>query len=184
MLARLFHKLTTASLVTAILAGSLLSPAVHHAHSGGAVPHSHSAELAGHDASHEHHGHCHDGHTHCPHDRDPSRVPLPGDLADHAVHLHVSLLWFNFTLPLEGNPSESPVPFGEETSVVLRLTPDAVPSSASVLVDLLDQWSTAPARAKPRDASGPSAANSRQRPVDRNLLCDSARGARSGVLLI
>jgi hypothetical protein len=184
MLARGVHKLMTASLIAVILFGSLLSPAVHHAHVGGGVPHSHAADLAVHDASHEQHKHSHGGHTHTHHGRDASRVSPQGHLADDAAHLHIALLWFDFTLPLESNPGEAPLPVGEESLVVLRLTPDAVCSVAHVVVDLVDQWSAAAAPAESGGAEGLWAAKPRQGGADRNLLCDSARGARSGVLLI
>jgi hypothetical protein len=174
----------TASLIAAILVASLLPPAVHHAHAGGGVPHSHAADLAGHDASHEQHRHCHGQHPHAHGDRDASRVSSPGHLADNAAHLHIALLWFDFVLPLEGNPGEAPLPVGEESLVVLRLTPDALSSLARVIVDLVDQWSAAAAPAALRNAQGFLAAKPRQGRADRNLLCDSARGARSGVLLI
>jgi hypothetical protein len=184
MLARLFHKLMTALLVAAILSGSLLSPAMRHAHAGGGVPHSHTADLAGRDRSHEQHRHCHGGHPHTHDDRDASRESSQGHLAEDAAHLHIALLWFDFTLPLEGDPGEAPLPVGEESLVVLRLTPDAVFSVAHVVVEMVDQWTAAAAPAALRDAEGLLAVRPPQGRADQNLLCDSARGARSGVLLI
>src|SRR5690606_189389 len=175
---RLFQNLTTVSLVAAVLAGSLLSPGVRHAHSQGDVPHSHDAAAV---VSHEdHHGQAHDeSHTHHGDHRHESDAPS-GDLVGH---WHISLLGIEFTFPQEDEPHEPLTQYQGEL-VVLRLTPDVVVNSAVALADLVNLSSDTASSADRIDVEGRWSANPLSRPVDRILLCDSARCERSGVLLI
>jgi hypothetical protein len=178
-MARLIHNLVTHLLIAAVMSGSLVSPAVWHAHVDGNLPHSHEADVASHDARHEHHRHGHG----TPHDHESSdRVERK--LSDCAAHCHVALLWFDFTLPHEGEPSEPQNPFGERPVIVKPIIPDAVTNSIGTLTTWKYLTGAPAVFAELSDAANSPVQQALYRPVDRILLCDSARCERSGVLLI
>ena len=177
---RLFHNLTTVSLVAAVLGGSLLSPGVRHAHSQGDVAHSHVAEAASHES---HHGHLHGkSHTHHSDHSLESDSHSRKELTDLVGHWHISLLGIEFTIPQDGVPGE-PFPQCEGELVVLRLTPDVTLSFAVALTDLVDLSSETTVFDDRSDVEPAGSVIALVLPVDRILLCDSARCERSGVLL-
>lgn len=178
---RQFHNLATVSLVAAVLAGSLLSPGVRHAHSQGDAFHSHDAAVV---FREDHRGHSHnESHVHQASQRHESDSPSTGELTGLVTHWHISLLGMEFTFPQEGEPNE-PLAQCEGELVVLRLTPDVALSFAVAFRDLVDLSPDNAALADRSNVEGLRSANSLTRPVDRILLCDSARCGRSGVLLI
>jgi|GEM_PF-1795690 len=77
---------------------------VEHTHSNGRTPHSHS-----HRHSHSHsHGHSH-GHSHDHHHHGSQSTELPNASANAPqTHIHVTLLWWEFTLNLDSNNRRQP----------------------------------------------------------------------------
>jgi len=183
-MARVFHNVTTLLLTAAVLTGSLVTPAVRHSHSEGDRPHSHATDVVDDDPSHEHHGHAHGKNdVHGSRHRHAPNAPVMEELSDQAPHLHISLLGFDFTFPQEGEPTGPPVPDDKGRLVVLRITPDVVSNSTVAFADLVDLSPVPSASAGQNDLEMSPAAKSLVRPIDRILLCDSARCERSGVLL-
>lgn len=95
-----FRKLSWALGIAGLLGILLqsLQVQVEHTHSAGDIPHSHThGHSHAHGHSHHHHGHAH---SHNAHSKQVSTTPQ--------THIHVSLLWWEFTLhnssPQTGSP--------------------------------------------------------------------------------
>ena len=148
-----------------LIGGSISLPRYRHAHSGGEVVHLHTSQ----DDHHHHAGHSH-SHSHDQDDRAGARI----------AHLHVALLWFDFTLPTseDADPSDP----GETKSIPVVV--QAASGWLSIAHDSshpatgdwagLHSVATNTARFGFAQADAPQVASS-------NLLCDSARRERSGV---
>lgn len=175
-MARPIHNLVSFLMIGAVLSGSLLSPAVRHAHADGNLPHSHAADVASRDVHHAHSGGT--PHVH----KSPDCVKEK--LSDRAVHCHVAFLWFDLTLPREGEPSDSQSPFGEDSVVVERVAPEIITKSVTGRTALEHLTWIPSVSAQLGEAAIAPVPQALFHPVDRILLCDSARCERSGVLLI
>lgn len=194
---RLLHKAMTILLSGAVLASSVLPPAVCHAHSEGDQPHSHEQghEHADSDQHDHGHGHHHDGaavsdhHEHRHHaPSEHEDEPATGGIESASAHLHFSIAGFDFSLPLPSHDgSDEPLsPLGDNAACfgLVRLTDDTVTVPRVDLTDLVDLSASAPlASASLVDQTQQTARWLCVRAVDRTLLCDSARCERSGVLL-
>jgi len=193
---RLFHNVMTILLSGAVLASSVLPPAVCHAHSGGDRGHTHGrdhAKLASDDHDHAHkYGH--------PHTTADSRHDEHGQTAGEstqsgvgielaAAHLHFSIAGFDYSLPLpcEDGSNGPLTPAGDDAAYfgIVRLTDDTITVARVGLSVVVDLSTPAPL---PFDSSVDATAQADRwlcaRAADRTLLCDSARCKRSGVLLI
>ena len=197
-MSRLFHSVMTILLSGAVLASSVLPPAVCHAHSGGDRSHSHKQDRRQSDSGlHDHeHGHRHDDSAVSDHDEHRHREPserederVTGGIEPALGHLHFSIAGFDFSLPLPSHDvSDGPLSStGDQAGCfgVVRLTDDTITVPRVELSDVVDLSTPAPlAIAALFDATQHAA---RWRCIladDRSLLCDSARCERSGVLLI
>lgn len=189
---RLLHKAMTILLSGAVLASSVLPPAVCHAHAEGNRSHSHDGADEEQAADeHHHHGHHHHHHaTHSDHKHDPPE-PDDGDGggSEPAVaHLHFLIAGFDFSWPLPSdNGSSGPLTPATDNAGFLgvgRLTDDTIAVTRIDLSSAVDvsfgHLMTIGASA---DAGDATARWLRGR-VDRTFLCDSARCERSGVLRI
>ena len=185
---RLFHKALTLLLTTAVLTGSLLPPALSHAHAEGDRPHSQRSEaVINDDHAHSHHTEKHDHADHSEQDRGESMPPfLVGGTKESSIHLHVFVFGIDFSIPMpHRDGSDDPLTPDDGGHIeYVRLTTDVVLASRvdlSVAVDVAAAASVFPDR---HDAALSLTARFGIRTVDRILLCDGARFERSGVLLI
>jgi len=198
----LCHKALKLVLASAVLVGSLVPPAFCHAHTAGDRPHSHNSELGEHSKRDEH-GHVHDHkvskehHHRSQHSDDddcsletPKHVESAPTLGDNEVersarHSHFFFVGFSFSFPLPfSDESDNPLTPDERHLEYVRLTTDVVLASRVDLSDAVDVATAAPVFLDRFDAAMSRTTKSSIRPVDRILLCDSARCERSGVLLI
>jgi hypothetical protein len=164
MLMRIRRKCVSLLTSAALLLALLTPPAVPHAHADGDRPHSHAPA--------ERHQHGHPAHHH--HGGALQRNVTAAPIA----HTHLSLLFFDFTLP-QRDEGESDAPSS------LQLLPVAGCSLISQSAPVGDSPSSAAASdAVPRELPPISTPGGGTGPRARNLLCDSARRARTGVLLI
>jgi hypothetical protein len=195
---RLLHKVMTVLLSGAVLASSVLPPAVCHAHSEGDRSHSHEQDHEHRDAVEHHHGHGHNRDGAAVSDHDEHRHHEPSEHKDDSatggikpalVHLHFSIAGFDFSLPMPGHDgSNGPVsPTGDNAGCfgIVRLTDDTITVPRFEQSDVIDLSTSAPLTiASLVDATQHAARWRCVRATDRTLLCDSARCERSGVLLI
>lgn len=184
--AHLSQHLITRMLVAAVLSGSLVAPAARHTHADGDVAHRHGDQSLLSTARHGHQGHVHhnSGNTHHRHDDDESEVPQPVDVADHTPHWHVGFLWFDFSFPQHGDPGEPLTPVDDEPFVAVRIAPEFVAGSTVVSADLLKLRVAVAVFTDRCESAEQPIGESRLDGAGANLLCDSARCERSGVLLI
>lgn len=108
---RTFSRSLTGLALLLLMVGSLfISPARRHAHQNGDTSHSHT-ETSAHRHAHFHHAHLshdhsHSGHSH-PHPHVHYHHPIGEQSAagseervvDSHRHIHISILWFELTLP-------------------------------------------------------------------------------------
>ena len=178
-------KSLTTFLALSVLAGGVLPPAYSHLHPGGNASHDHSEDRDRADHSRRHsHAHHHDGDGHHRHHPPDKTVNNSRDRLDNSgLHWHVTLLFFDFTLPDLPGPDGGSENDGKQ------------PPTATCLIDLSRVMPTESSRAcwltwqESADVSlidavvAVSAGPSRPPLVTRVLLCDAARRDRSGVLL-
>ncbi|MDA1165950.1 MAG: hypothetical protein O3B13_22870 [Planctomycetota bacterium] len=192
---RLFHKAMTILLSGAVLASSVLPPAVCHAHAGGNRHHSHErdhAEPASNDHKHDHGHHHHmaddSDHQGQDHERPANELPQCDAEIELAVaHLHLSIAGFDFSLPLPSDDgSNGPLgPTRDDAGYfgIVRLTDDTITVPRVDLSTVIDVSIAAPVVVDSLvDAAVQAARWLCARTADRTLLCDSARCERSGVL--
>lgn len=191
---RMLHKALSLLLTAAVLCGSLLPPAVCHAHVAGDQAHTHSPAVTDHrqPVHHDHKSddrHSHDAngrkaraHHHPSDDRDRESTTLSGVEGTRAVsaHLHLSLI---------GIAASLLVPTGNDSDAlqlqITSLLDDVIPAGRVALPGADDATVAAPqALDVPVETALSAAARLCVRESDRGLLCDSARRERSGVLLI
>lgn len=178
---------------TAVLANSVLPPAVYHAHVGGSLKHSHQLDESegsdfDHLAGHHHqdmpkrHAHRDDVESRRRHGEERRSFDIP------APHSHISIAGFEFSLPLRfDGQSDGPFsPVTDDTGIIdiVRLTDDftTVPR-----IDVAFVVSVSPSSCLTISASADEDyARTRwiRGRADRVLLCDSARCQQPGVLLI
>ncbi|NQV24405.1 MAG: hypothetical protein HQ518_08560 [Rhodopirellula sp.] len=195
----LLHKAMTILLSGAVLASSVLPPAVCHAHSDGDRSHSHQQDhVPPNSDEHDHgHGHHHDGAAVSRHDEHRHEQSAhedesaAGGIELAAGHLHFVIAGFDFSLPLSlpgDEGSDGPLsPTGDNAGGfrIVRLTGDAATVPRIELSDVIDLSTLAPlATSSLVDQTLQTARWLCVRAVDRTLLCDSARCERSGVLLV
>lgn len=194
---RLLHKATTILLSGAVLASSVLPPAVCHAHAEGDRPHSHKQhhEQPGSDEHDHGHGHHHDAAAVSEHDdrhHEPSAhedEDAAGGIEPALAHLHFSIAGFDFSIPLPSDDgSDGPLsPTGDNAGYfgIVRLTDDTITVPRVAFADLVELSASAPlAIGSLVDAPQHAARWRCVRAAGRTLLCDSARCERSDVLLI
>jgi len=196
---RLLHKAMTILLSGAVLASSVLPPAVCHAHSEGDRSHSHKQDLEQPDSDeHDHghgHGHQHDGAAVSHHDEHRHHEPSEHEderasgIEPASPHLHFSIAGFDFSLPLPSDDgSDGPLsPTGDNAGCfgILRLTDDTITVPRVDSSKVVELSAPAPLAIDSLVDVGEQTARWRcVRTIDRTLLCDSARCERSGVLLI
>lgn len=173
-------------LALSVFTGSVVPPVYAHSHAGGSAHHDHQTAQyqTRHSHPHSHANHHHHGHGH--HHHHPPAANdgrSPEQLTDTALHWHVTLFFFDFTLPgLPGSDSGSDDD-GKQPSAIARLVdlyhvmptdtePDrwtALESSACLAADVVAARGVEPTRHPPD--------------CDSILLCDIARRERSGVQL-
>lgn len=175
------ERFLAAALSTAMLAATIMPPAVGHAHAEGDRPHEHSVAAHDHGPEAAEHAHHHRGEA-CGHShgsvRDVETAKSPP-----VAHRHVWFLFVEWTLPArdsEGKESDEPEP--PESIRIARLSdaeavvPAAMPHlSLGVLPAWIDRMPVPAMLAEPNRAEhGPDALP----------LCDTARHECAGVLLI
>ena len=194
---RLFHNVMTILLSGAVLASSVLPPAVCHAHAEGDRPHLHEQDHEQPDSDEADHGHSHhhDGAVVSDHDdnrherSEQDDQDAVGGVEPASGHLHFSIAGIDFSLPLPSDEgSDGPLsPTGDNAGCfgIVRLTDDTTTVPRVELSDVIDLSTPAPLAIASLVDATPHAARWRcVRAADRTLLCDSARCKRSGVLLI
>lgn len=145
-----------------LLLATLTPPPRLDVHAGGDAPHSHVTRP---EIGHHHHGHSHQ---------------QEGTACAAVPHMHLCLLFFDFTLPQRDdsdNGSDTPpqlLPVATNGSALSHAV--AFCDSLRILDVAIDAKPTAPS---PVSLSGGGAT-----PRARGLLCDGARCARTGVLLV
>ena len=88
-----------------LMATLFLSPGLRHTHEGGDEDHSHPhPQTHSHRHAHSHkHSHSHSddvhGHTHDAHSHSHAHHQHGGEVTAAQSHVHISFLWFEFTLP-------------------------------------------------------------------------------------
>jgi hypothetical protein len=158
-----------------VFLGAVMPPAVQHAHALGGQPHDHDAAHSEmHSADHRH-----------PHPRShhPEEQPCPVTMP--TWHFHLTFLGFDFHLPVgdpQNAPKDGPSLPDVQSEPLVRLFDAEGLLKDSVAYGTFDGlpspgfWSILPiAKPQPRSQGETST---------RLLLCDSARGERSGVQLI
>lgn len=174
-------KTLTALLALSVLTGSVAPPAYAHVHPGGHRPHDHRSQ-AGEVRDHGHAHHHHNGEHHHHHQAPARSDEQPSaDLHGAERHWHVSLFFFDLTLPTlpasDGDNDSS-----DKAPAVARL----VDHSRTLLTEIATgSWMNglSPAVAGPTsDLVTDRPALRRPQPPVRILLCDTARRERSGVL--
>lgn len=195
-----FHKAITVLLSGAVLASSVLPPAVCHAHVGGDREHSH------HDAEADHHADVHPGHdrhhdgeadqdehshhsvSHNDRHRHDDGRDDEHEIESPAAHLHFSIAGFDFSLPLPVDEhSNGPLgPVGDDAVFVgiVRLTDDFTVVSQVDLASVVDVSAADSLTIDVSADEDDGRARCLNGRADRIFLCDSARCERSGVLLI
>lgn len=194
---QLLQNVMTILLSGAVLASSVLPPAVCHAHSGGNRDHAHGRDHGAPDSTHHHHDHGHHHHVsddsdHEGHDHERPANESPRSDAEielAAAHLHFSIAGFDFSLPLPSDDSSNgPLsPTGHDAGYVgvVRLTDDTITVPRVDLSAVVDVSIVGPLVVDSSvDAAVQAARWLCAWTTDRTLLCDSARCERSGVLLI
>lgn len=187
---QLLHSVMTILLSGAVLASSVLPPAVCHAHAGGNRHHSHDEPASNdHNRDHGHHHHVADDSDHEGHDHQRPANELPQSEAEielTVAHLHFSIAGFDFSLPLPSDDgSNGPTSDDAGYLQFVRLTDDTTTVSRVDLSAAVELSTPAPRAFNPSvDAAVQAARWLCARTADRTLLCDSARCERSGVLLI
>ncbi|MEX0703343.1 MAG: hypothetical protein WD069_14710 [Planctomycetales bacterium] len=171
-------------LSAAVAMAAVMPPAVGHSHADGDRPHDHRIAGAGHShpraATAKHHHRHEDGreHSHAPEEQGGT-VEAPT-----VPHRHAWFLFVDWTVPARG--SHDPAPFGPEWSEVIQLArlwePGAVLAGAGADVSRLAQPSALAGR-----IPDPAIEEARHRgdwARESIPLCDAARHACAGVLLI
>ncbi|MEX0715622.1 MAG: hypothetical protein WD066_03510 [Planctomycetaceae bacterium] len=175
------ERFLAAAFSTAMLAATIMPPAVGHAHSDGDRPHEHS--VAAHDHGAEAAGHAHDHHGEaCDHSHGPVRN-VETAKSPPVAHRHVWFLFVEWTFPArDSQGTESDGPELPESIRISRLSDaGAVPSAATQYLNsglppaLIDRL-PAPATL--------AAQNRGERGSEALSLCDAARHECAGVLLI
>lgn len=176
----------TILLALTVLTGSVTPPAYAHSHPSGDRPHGHGdgKEHVDHDHSHSHHHHHGTGHHHHHHQVGQSQTSESSQsFGDSDRHWHISLVFFDLTLPTLPMPNGESGEDGKQPAVVARL----VDLSRIALIQFDSSLWSAAIDAAAVDSTEAVVANlariRRHSPPTRILLCDSARRERSGVLL-
>lgn len=163
------HKTSIWMLTASVMMGSLVPPALSHAHDGGTQTHSHHASVSDHD---RHGGHHHRGDTH-------SSPEIGLEVA--VSHLHWCLLGIEFSFPVrQDDESNGPQNGHDGQFGVVRFNDDVLTSLRMELPESGEFSSIF-------DATGVEishARNLRECPWAINSVWRSAHIARSGVLLI
>ncbi len=182
-------KLVTLLLIIEMAMPAMSSPALRHSHANGDRSHRHDV------ATHDRHGHSHANgfrhskasrHRHHPETTTAkhSRGHRPSQFAQPQVeHLHVFWLGFEFSMPLSApvHP-DSPRPMASTEQWVPLISEVILPEASQVGSESLAFDRLTPTELTPR-----LPARSEVRPPHElavTLLCDTARRARSGVLVI
>lgn len=155
-------------LAAAVLVGSVMPPAIQHAHAGGDKTHDHWANKQ------------HTPHRHSHHHGERNKVA-----EEQKAHRHLHLFGFDLHLPVNESPTtpgRGNQSSGEELILVRLLDTDAAMTSQQSVERL---FVTVPSLAtiSPETAGLTLQSDQRERSTS-NPLCDSARCERSGVLLI
>lgn len=169
-------------LALSVLAGGVPLPGYSHSHPGGHSPHRHAGyRLRARSPRHHPHGHSHGPHDHAL-EAATNRERALSEFHGSHRHWHVTLLYFELTLPGLPAGDDGPERDGRGPIAVLQLVDFACAAPrASTIV--LRQW------LEPVDVNPPVAvaAGPTRRaalpPPRSSLLCDAARRERSGVLL-
>tara|TARA_R110002072_G_C7972516_1_gene534950 strand:- start:8834 stop:9382 length:549 start_codon:yes stop_codon:yes gene_type:complete len=175
----------------AVLASSVLPPAVCHAHSNGEPSHSHGEDHKHSDPLERGHVHRHETPTdsgHTDHDHSQAANGLLESvrkIKPPVAHLHFAIAGFDFSLPLPSDDGVTgpltPECYDAGFFGIVRLTDDTITVSQ---VDLSAVVDVSIAIAVTLGVSVGAARWNHVRTADRSFLCDSARCERSGVLLI
>lgn len=198
---KLIHNAMAVLLSGVVLASSVLPPLVCHAHVGGEQEHSHHAAEADHHHSGVHakddrHRGEDEAEGHPPQSMTRNVCHLMSDAGHHhehglespVSHLHVSIGGFDFSLPLpipeNSNGPLSPVDDDAGFTVFGRLTDDFTVVSQVDLASVVDVTVADSLKTDVPVDDDTARARWLDSRADRSFLCDSARGERSGVLLI
>lgn len=167
----------TTLLAASVLAAGMMPPAVQHAHADGRVQHDHQSETA-------RHRHTHAGdHEHTEESDAADRVFSEAP----TLHRHVTFLGFDLTLPVpqpESDADDRDHNRADEPVTLVRVLddPSLIPrgddSSAAIA------WRPACGEGSDRLPQEPRPSFVSRGTVLARVLCDAARGARSGVQLI
>jgi hypothetical protein len=168
-------------LAAAVLVGTVLPPAIRHAHEGGSdLSHRHDGSHGSHGDHKSQAAHTdHAGHLSC----DPSFASVRGACADSVQHFHFQWLGLQLMLPDDGTPSKDHgdrpgpglvfVPAGREmTTFAAHANQSGVRTFAPLFQGVLPDE---PVNSLTTASSSDS--------VTTTLLCDRARHERSGVQL-
>lgn len=179
MRSRVLRTGLTLLLSAAVFLGSVIPPAVQHAHAGGDQPHNHAATPAKLPHSHPHQH----PHRHSPPHQSEDKNESEGF---PARHLHLPLFGWNLHLPADNSPnlptpgSESP---GDPSELLVRLIDTEVNLVSLTTIDWLRVRFTPVVGFPAVETQGENSQAGRET-LASLPLCDSARGERSGVQLI
>lgn len=183
------HNLVTLLLTTVMAMPMLSPPALRHSHAGGDTPHSHRAEAV-HSHGHSHlHGPKHSHSSRHSHRADPKAAQhLHGHRKTHSANPpveHYHVYWFGFEtwLPLSApQRSDSSQPVSDAGQWVPLISDVRLPDRTDDGSNFVAVELGTPTRLTPR-----LPVRAETRPLKEsaaNLLCDTARRERSGVLVI